>query len=76
MPWNKRLFDSKIPWNLILDNPFEKLIPQNKGNKTLPPQKGNCANLPTGKIYLDIETPKENHNQGIPWIFTSIHLCG
>ena len=26
------------------------------------PEKGNCANLPPGKIYLEIETPGKNCN--------------
>ena len=74
MPWNKRLFDSKIPWNLILDNPLEKMIPENKGNKSLPFQKGNCANLPPGKIYLDIESPKKIIIKGFPG-FLHLFTC-
>ena len=40
------------------------------------PEKGSCANLPPGKIYLEIEPPGKNHNQGPPWISTSIPLYG
>ena len=40
------------------------------------PEKGSCQNLPPGKIYLEIEPPGKNHNQGAPWIFTSIPLYG
>ena len=29
------------------------------------PKKGNYANLPPGKIYLEIETSGKNHNQEI-----------
>ena len=37
-------------------------------------KKVNSANLPPRKIYLKIETPAKNHNQGTPWIVTSIPL--
>ena len=30
------------------------------------PKKVNSAHLPPGKIYLEIETPGKNHNQGTP----------
>ena len=40
------------------------------------PKKVNWANLLPGKIYLKIETPGKNHNQGTPWIVTSIPLYG
>ena len=39
-------------------------------------EKGSTADLPPGKIYLGTETPGKNHNQGTPWIFTSIPLYG
>ena len=39
------------------------------------PKKGNYANLPSGKIYLEIETSGKNHNQEIFWIFAAIYLC-
>ena len=35
-------------------------------------KKVNSANLLPGKIYLEIEIPGKNHNQGTSWIFTSI----
>ena len=40
------------------------------------PEKGICANLPLGKMYLETDNPGKNHNQANPWIFTSIPLCG
>ena len=30
------------------------------------PRKVNSANLPSGKMYLEIETLGKNHNQGTP----------
>ena len=36
-------------------------------------EKGS-ANLPSGEIYLEIETPGKSHNQGTPWIFVSVPL--
>ena len=63
-PWEESLFDSEILWNWIRQfNPFEKMIHE----------KGS-ANLPSGEIYLEIETPGKSHNQGTAWIFKSIPL--
>ena len=37
-------------------------------------KKVNSAHLPPGILYLEIETPEKNNNQGTPGIFTSIPL--
>ena len=41
------------------------MIPE-KFFESTTPKKVNSANLPPGKIYLKIETPGKNHNQGTP----------
>ena len=41
------------------------MMPENKFQFTHP-KKGNCANLPPGKVYLEIETSEKNDNQGVP----------
>ena len=73
-----RLVDLLIPWNWILvdlwslgKNWFMKKIFSPPHLKKIT----NCTDLPPGKyIYLEIETPGKNHNQGTPWIFSSIIL--
>ena len=41
------------------------MIPE-KSFESATPKKVNSANLRPGKIYLKIETPGKNHNQGTP----------
>ena len=80
---NQYVLEKMIVWlinpqelNLSRFDPSEKneIIKKNFQSHTR--KKSNSVDLPPVKIYLEIETPGKNHNQRIPWIFTSIPLYG